>query len=92
MRTEELGTGHLQLVVGKNKHMNSDTWFGVFIGAVVLFLVLLVAAGSFEKGESAANAKWDGCVKLMTEVVPDPNDDSRASFLQNCYETKQNAN
>lgn len=68
--------------------MNSDTMWGIVISVVGLFFILLIAAGSFEKGENAADMRWNACINLMTEAIPDPNDDSRASFLQNCYEQK----
>jgi len=32
------------------------------------------------------DSKWESCLKVVNDAIPDPNDDGRAELLKTCYE------
>lgn len=57
----------------------------VAIAAMVMF-GMYTSDKSYTKQLESDNYKK--CVEVMVKALPDPNDDSRASFLQNCQSEK----
>lgn len=55
----------------------------LYVFPVLVVFAILILTG---RNHKVIDPRWDNCVEEMNSVIPDPNDDSRASFLKNCYE------
>lgn len=61
------------------KTMNNSSY--MWIAIAVMFVAFMWFAS---KEDIARNDSYNKCVIAMQQAIPDPNDDSRASFLENC--------
>lgn len=61
--------------------MNSIKWIAVAIMVTALFWSMVAS----EKNQ-LESGNYKECLKAMQEAIPDPNDDSRSSFLQECQQ------
>jgi len=77
----------LDVIVKKTNMKNffKDPINLLIYGGIIIVILSVVSSGSSRKLD-LENQKLDICIKQMNAVIPDPNDDSRASFLKNCYE------
>lgn len=57
----------------------------VFLAGVWVIVILMLGIfGARSQTEELHSQRYDSCIKAMQQAIPDPNDDSRASFLENC--------
>ncbi len=56
-------------------------------GGIILFVIFVLLLGGSTQARKDTE-KLNNCIFLMQKYVPDPNDDQRASFLQQCYENR----
>jgi len=57
----------------------SIKWIAIVIMVVALFWSMVAS-----EENQLESANYQKCVTAMQEAIPDPNDDSRASFLKEC--------
>lgn len=58
---------------------------------IVAGIIIMTSSSWRARGHKIVDPRWNICIEAMQQAIPDPNDDSRASFLKDCYEQK-NAN
>lgn len=63
--------------------MQTNKWFYI-MGAVVC--VAMFWAIAVRDTEDQKTARFDKCVEAVQKAIPDSNDNSRASFLKDCYQ------
>lgn len=63
--------------------MDGSKWF--FIAGGLVLMTMWVAIGFSNVQESKEKTqRYITCIEAMKEATPDPNDNSRASFLKDC--------
>lgn len=54
------------------------------IGVIIIVFFYFASQSDLER---AKDKRLDKCIEVMQKAIPDPNDDSRAHYLENCFET-----
>ena len=72
-----------QKSLNKNNNMNKLIASFIFIGVMVFMVLAFIGQN---KQLDLDQARYNLCVEVMREAIPNPNDtDERSTFLQDCY-------
>lgn len=60
----------------------------IFFMIGVSFVLILIAFQIRSLKQDITDIKLDKCQFAMQKAIPDPNDDSRVTFLKDCYNSQ----